>query len=186
MKNYVYIIIVLFCNIIAAQAQRMLPKQKGLEISTGVIADGKIGTDYYITAGMTINGKKGNYQLWAVEYSSKKYGYKQIQIPVETFTAEVGYSFLLISDSGKNSSLNFGLNGIAGYESINRGKELLSDGAKLLTQDNFIYGAGGRLTIETYLSDRIILLLQAGTKVLWGTDLQQIRPSVGIGLRFNF
>ena len=186
MNNYVYIIIVLFCNIITAQAQRMLPKQKGLETSTGIIADGKIGTDYYINVAMTINGKKGNYQLWAVEYSRKENDYKHIQIPAETFTAEVGYSFLLISDAGKNTSLNFGITGIAGYESINRGKALLFDGAKLLTEDNFIYGVGGRITIETYLSDRIILLLQARTKILWGTDLQQIRPSAGIGLRFNF
>jgi len=164
----------------------MLPKQKGLETSTGIIADGKIGTDYYINVAMTINGKKGNYQLWAVEYSRKENDYKHIQIPAETFTAEVGYSFLLISDAGKNTSLNFGITGIAGYESINRGKALLFDGAKLLTEDNFIYGVGGRITIETYLSDRIILLLQARTKILWGTDLQQIRPSAGIGLRFNF
>lgn len=186
MKNYVYIIVILFCNTIAVYAQRMLPKQKGVEISTGVISDSKIGSDYYINAAMTINGKKGNYQLWAVEYSRKDHNYKHIQIPAETFTAEVGYSFLLISDAGKNSLLNFGITGIAGYESINRGKELLFDGAKLLTEDNFIYGSGGRLTIETYLSDRIILLLQARTKVLWGTDLQQLRPSAGIGLRFNF
>lgn len=186
MKNYVYIIVILFCNTIAVYAQRMLPKQKGLELSTGIIADGKIGTDYYINAAMSINGKKGNYQLWAVEYSRKEHHYKHIQIPVETFTVEAGYSFLLISDTGKNISLNFGVTGIAGYESINRGKELLFDGAKLLTEDNFIYGAGGTFTIETYLSDRIILLLQARTKVLWGTDLQQIRPSAGIGLRFNF
>lgn len=186
MKNYVYTIIVLFYSIIAAQAQRMLPKQKGVEISTGVIADGNFGTDYYINATMTINGKNGNYQLLAMEYSRKEHDYKHIQIPSETFTAELGYSFLLISDSGKNSSLNIGIIGVAGYESINRGKELLFDGAKLLTEDNFIYGAGGRLTIETYLCDRIILLLQTRTKVLWGTDLQQIRTSTGLGLRFNF
>lgn len=186
MKNYLYIIIVLFCNIIASQAQRMLPKQKGFEISTGIIAEGKIGRDYYINAAMTINGNKGNYQLWAVEYSRKEHDYKHIQIPAETFTAEVGYSFVLISDAGKNSSLNFGITGIAGYEIINHGKELLFNGAKLLTEDNFIYGAGGRLSIETYLSDRLMISLQARTKFLWGTDLQQIRPSAGLGLRFNF
>lgn len=186
MKNYVYTIIFLFCSIIVAQAQRMLPKQKGLEISTSVIADGKFGTDYYINVAMTINGKKGNYQLWAVEYSRKEHDYKYITIPAETFTAEVGYSFLLISDPGNNSSLNFGITGIAGYESINRGKELLFDGAKLLTEDNFIYGVGGRLSTETYLSDCLMLFLQVRTKVLWGTDLKLFRPSAGIGLRFNF
>ncbi len=45
---------------------------------------------------------------------------------------------------------------------------MLYDGAKILSEDNFIYGAGGRLTFETYLSDRFVLVLQGRTKVLMG------------------
>ncbi|MES2267062.1 MAG: conjugal transfer protein TraO [Bacteroidota bacterium] len=71
-------------------------------------------------------------------------------------------------------------------ESINRGNVMLYDGAKIVSEDNFVYGAGGRLTLETYLSDRFVLVLQGRTKVLWGTDLRQFRPSAGVGLRFNF
>ncbi|MNY73621.1 Conjugative transposon protein TraO [compost metagenome] len=82
--------------------------------------------------------------------------------------------------------MNAAIIGVIGYESINRGEVLLFDGAKILSQDNFIYGAGGRLSIETYLSDRFVLLLQVRTKVLWGTDQEQFRPSAGAGLRFNF
>jgi hypothetical protein len=82
--------------------------------------------------------------------------------------------------------LNFGITSVVGYESINRGETMLYDGAKILDEDNFVYGAGGRLTFETYLSDRFVLVLQGRTKVLWGTDLEQFRPSAGIGLRFNF
>jgi len=63
---------------------------------------------------------------------------------------------------------------------------MLYDGAKIVSEDNFIYGAGGRITFETYLSDRFVFILQGRTKVLWGTDLKQFRPSVGVGLRFNF
>nr|DAC74459.1 TPA_exp: conjugative transposon protein TraO [Elizabethkingia anophelis] len=75
---------------------------------------------------------------------------------------------------------------MAGYESINRGNTVLYDGSKLLDGDNFVYGTAGRLSFETYLSDRFVLLLQGRTKVLWGTDLKQFRPSAGVGLRFNF
>lgn len=63
---------------------------------------------------------------------------------------------------------------------------MLYDGARILSEDNFVYGAGGRLSLETYLSDQVVFLIQGRTKVLWGTDLEQFRPSAGVGLRFNF
>lgn len=186
MKKYIYTVMFVLMGIMVTQAQRMLPKQKGLEVSTGILSNDKIGNDYYISLGMIINGKKGNYQLWALEYSHRYHDYKDISIPQETYTAEGGYSFFLLGDTRKNIALNFGITGVVGYESINRGEAMLYDGAKILSEDNFIYGAGGRLTFDTYLSDRFVLVLQGRTKVLWGTDLEQFRPSAGVGLRFNF
>lgn len=185
MKKYIYTVMLVLIGIMVAQAQRMLPKQKGLEISTGLSED-KIGNDYYISAAMTVNGKNGNYQLWALEYTHQNNNYKDLSIPQETYTAEGGYNFFLLGDARKNITLNFGITGVVGYESINRGETMLYDGAKILSEDNFIYGAGGRLTFETYLSDRFVLVLQGRTKVFWGTDLEQFRPSAGVGLRFNF
>jgi hypothetical protein len=186
MKKYIYTVILVLIGITAAQAQRMLPKQKGLEISAGVLSNDKIGNDYYISAAMIVNGKNGNYQLWALEYTHQYHDYNDLRIPQETYSAEGGYSFFLLGDARKNITLNLGITGVVGYESINRGEAMLYDGAKILSEDNFIYGAGGRLTFETYLSDRFVLVLQGRTKVLWGTDLQQFRPSAGAGLRFNF
>ncbi len=173
-------------GITVAQAQRLLPKQKGIELSAGILSNDKIGNDYYLNIGMTVNAKNGNYQFWALEYAHQYHEYKDIRIPQETFTAEAGYSFFLLGDTRKNITLNLGITGIAGYESINRGEPLLYDGAKILSEDNFIYGAGGRITFETYLSDHFVLVLAGRTKFFWGTDLQQFRPSAGVGLRFNF
>jgi hypothetical protein len=186
MKKYIYTVMLVLIGITMAHAQRMLPKQKGLEVNAGVLSDNKIGNDYYINIGMTVNGKNGNYQIWALEYTHQYYYYKDFRIPQETYTAEGGYSLFLLGDALKNVTLNAAITGVAGYESINRGESMLYDGAKIVSEDNFIYGAGGRLTIETYLSDRFVLILQGRTKVLWGTDLEQFRPSAGMGLRFNF
>ncbi|WP_035649990.1 conjugal transfer protein TraO [Flavobacterium sp. ASV13] len=186
MKKYIYTVVLVLMSITIAQAQRMLHKQKGLEVNAGVLSNDKIGNDYYINVAMTVNGKNGNYQLWALEYSHHYYEYKDLRIPQETYTAEGGYSFFLMGDALKNITLNAGVTGVVGYESINRGEELLFDGAKIVSEDNFIYGAGGRLSLETYLSDRFVLVLQGRTKVFWGTDLKQFRPSAGVGLRFNF
>lgn len=186
MKKYVYTVMLVFMGITVAQAQRMLPKQKGLEINAGVLSDDKIGNDYYLNIGMAVNGKNGNYQIWTLEYTHRYHEYKDVRIPQETYTAEGGYSFFLLGDTRKNITLNLGITGVVGYESINRGEAMLYDGAKILSEDNFIYGVGGRLSFETYLSDRFVLLLQGRTKVLWSTDLRQFRPSAGVGLRFNF
>ena len=186
MKKYIYTVMLVLMSITASQAQRMLSKQKGMEINTGVLSNDKIGNDYYINIGMTVNGKNGNYQIWALEYAHQYHDYKDLRIPQETYTAEGGYSFFLLGDTRKNITLNAGITGIVGYENINRGEMMLYDGAKILSEDNFIYGVGGRLTFETYLSDRFVIILQGRTKVLWSTDLQQFRPSAGVGLRFNF
>ena len=186
MRKYIYTLMLFFMVFTVTQAQRMLPKQKGLEISTGILSNDKIGNDYYINIGMTVNGKNGNYQLWALEYTHQYHDYKDIRIPQETYTFEGGYSFFLLEDNRKNITLNFGITGVVGYENINRGETMLYDGAKILSENNFVYGTGGRLTLETYLSDRFVLVLQGRTKVLWGTDMEQFRPSAGVGLRFNF
>lgn len=185
MKTYIYTIMFILMGI-TTQAQRMLPKQKGLEVNTGVLSDDKIGNDYYLNIGLTVNGKNGNYQLWSLEYAHQYHSYKTLRIPQETYTAEGGYSFFLLGDARKNITLNAAITGVFGYESINRGEATLYDGAKILSEDNFIYGAGGRLTLETYLSDRLVLLLQGRIKALWGTDMEQFRPSAGAGLRVNF
>ncbi|MEG1230022.1 MAG: conjugal transfer protein TraO [Flavobacterium sp.] len=186
MKQIIYIVLMVLLTITTTKAQRMLPKQKGLELSTGSLSNEKIGTDYFISVAMTVNGKKGNYQIWGLEYSRILYSYKSARIPQQTITAQGGYSFFLLGNSQKNISLNFALTGIIGYESLNRGERMLYDGAKILSKDNFIYGAGARLSLETHLSDHVILLLQCKTKVLWNTNRNQFRPSLGIGIKYNF
>lgn len=186
MKTYIYTVMLVLMSITMARAQRMLPKQKGLEINAGILSDDKIGNDYYLNLGLIVNGKNGNYQLWALEYTHRYHPYKNLRIPQETYTAEGGYSFFLLGDARKNITLNVAITGVVGYESINRGEALLYDGAKIMSGDNFIYGAGGRLSLETYLSDPFVLLLQGRIKALWGTDSKQFRPSAGMGLRINF
>lgn len=178
--------VLVLISITMAQAQRMLLRQKGLEISAGTLSDENSSRNYYLNIGLTINGRNGNYKLWALEYTHQYNSYKVLRIPQETYTTEYGYCFFLFGDTYKNITLNVAITGVLGYESINRGEALLYDGAKILSEDNFIYGAGGRLSLETYLTDYFVLLIQGRTKAVWGTDLEQFRPSVGVGIRFNF
>lgn len=186
MKRYIYVLVVVLTCINQVQAQRMLPGQKGLEVSTGTLSSKKPGRNYYLNVGLTVNGKNGNYWLCAVEYNHEYSSYKRLRIPLETYLAEGGYSLQLLADASKSITLNAALTATCGYEAINRGIELLYDGAVIKSQEGFVYGAGGRLSLETYLCDRMVLLLQGRIRMLWGTSTDQLRPSAGLGLRFNF
>ena len=186
MKKYILTFCLLFIALSSVNAQRMIPENNGVEIGYSQLSNAKIGNDYAINLGLTINGKNGNYQLLNFEYSHHYYTYNTIQIPHETYTIEAGNSFFLLGDIRRTISLNLALTAVVGYETINRGETLLNDGAMILNEDNFIYGVGSRLTFETYLTDKFVFILKGQTKIVWGTDVEQFRPSVGIGMRFNF
>lgn len=184
-RKYSLIVLILLTALFDVQAQRMIPKKKGIEIGYSQLSNSKIGNDYALNIGLIINRKNGNYQLWDLEYSHRYFTYNKNLIPHETYTVESGYSFYLIGDSQRNISLNFSLSAVVGYETINRSEKILIDGSEIMNEDSFIYGVGSRLSIETYLSDKFVLLLRGQMKLLLGTTLDQFRPSVGIGIRYN-
>ncbi|ALR29240.1 conjugal transfer protein TraO [Chryseobacterium sp. IHB B 17019] len=168
-------------------AQRLLKGQKGFEATIGLISDKKPVHDYfYAQVGMTVNGKKGGYHFFSLEYSYKKHEFQKYAIPVESYVAETGYSFVLLGDWTKVVSLNIGLSALVGYEVINRGESTLPNGAMIQNKDSFIYGGGVRLSLETFITDHVLLLLQGRTKAVWGTSLERIRPSAGVGVRYIF
>lgn len=45
------------------QAQRMLPKQKGLELNIGTLSFGNLSNNYSINAALTTNDRNGNYRF---------------------------------------------------------------------------------------------------------------------------
>ncbi|MCY1662612.1 conjugal transfer protein TraO [Chryseobacterium sp. SL1] len=167
-------------------AQRLLKGQIGFEGVIGVVSDKRPIHDYFIETGLTVNGKNGSYTFWNLEYARKNHGFETYSIPVERFTAEGGYSLPILRDWGKNISLNAGFSGVIGYEVFNHSEPLLPNGAVIQNADSFIYGVGLRLTIETYLSDHLLFIVQGKTRGIWGTSVEHFRPSAGLGLRYIF
>lgn len=167
-------------------AQRMIPNQKAFEINVGTFAETQVNRNFYLNAGFVVYGKKGNYQLYGLEYSRQIANYKSLSIPIENYLAEAGYSLHLIGDYKRNINLYTSMSATAGHETINKGNSELPDGGLIVDQDNFIYGAGGRLSLETYITDQLVFLIQGKVRVLWNTDLEKFRPSLGFGFRFNF
>lgn len=186
MSKYI-IAVILACFVSSIiQAQRMLPGGKAVEISAGTLIAKNLDHDYFLNAGLNVNAKSGNYFLWALEYSRMRTSYKDMKIPVETYLTEAGYSLYLFGDRKKCFSLNAGVMALIGYESVNRGEAVLFDGAEILNKGGFVYGGAGRLSAEAYISDRLVLVAQGRARVFWNTSVNRFRPSIGLGIRFNF
>ena len=172
-----------------AHAQRYLPGMKGLQVTAGM-ADGvhwNSDTDfaYHIGAAYSVYTKNANRWVIGGEYLHKKYDYKDMQIPVEQFTAEGGYYLKFLSDPTRTVFLSIGGSALAGYETVNWGDRMLFDGSTLLAKDAFVYGGAITLELETYLTDRIVLLANIRERALWGSSLVTVyNPEFGLGIKF--
>ena len=103
---------------------------------------------------------------------------------VSQFTAEGGYYLKILSDPSKTFLLSLGGSALAGYETSNWGEKILYDGSTLRHKDAFVYGGAITLELETYLSDRVVLLMTGRQRVLWGNSTGHFHTQFGIGLKF--
>ena len=173
----------------ATHAQRLIPGQRGLQLSAGVpITESKLfeNGNFTLEMAMTINHKRANQWLFGLEYAKKHFAYREIQIPSETVAFEGGYLLNLFSDAGKNVLFNTGITAVAGYETVNRNEKLLPDGATLLTRDRFVYGGAYHLALDVFVIDNLVLFVKGKCNVLWGSDVERFRPSLQTGIRLIF
>lgn len=189
MKKVMLIFVMTAAIAAASHAQRLIPGQRGLQLSIGVpVTENGLFDNGNVVAGvaMTINHKRANHWLFGIEYAKKHFAYRETQIPAETFVFEGGYLLNLFSDAGKNVLLNTGITAVAGYETVNRGEKLLSDGATLLTKDRFVYGGVYHLALDIYATDNLLFFVKGKCNVLWGSDVEMFRPSLNTGIRIIF
>jgi len=73
---------------------------------------------------------------------------------------------------------------MTGYETSNWGRKRLTDGATLLNKDNFLYGGAVALEIETFVTDRIILLFNIKERLLFGSSVGKFHCQTGIGVKY--
>ena len=172
-----------------AYAQRCLSGMQGLQLTGGMVdgfhsSDKKNELGYYFGMSMATYTKKANKWVFGAEFLNKYYPYKNGRIPVNQFTAEGGYYLKFLSDHNKTIIFSLGASALAGYEISNRGEKLLFDGATLQNKDSFIYGGAITFEMETYLSDRVVFLLTARERILWGITTGHFRSQFGCGLKF--
>jgi Conjugative transposon protein TraO. len=191
MRKIYLLLTAVLCLVFAdqAHAQRCLPGMRGIQVTGGMV-DGFHSSDkqnelgYYFGMSMATYAKHANKWVFGAEFLNKYYPYKNDRIPVNQFTAEGGYYAKILSDHNKVVLFSLGGSALAGYETSNWGEKTLFDGSTLRDKDSFIYGGAITLEMETYLCDRVVLLLTARERVLWGTSTGHFHTQFGLGLKF--
>lgn len=190
MKKLFFLVLTVsvFLNVNQAQAQRYLPGQKGLQITGGMVDGWYFNDDketgYYFGAALSTYTKNGNRWVVGAEFMNKDFKYREVTVPVAQFTGEAGYYIKLLSDRRKTFFLSFGLSAALGYETTNWGDKKLYDGAIITHDDKFIYGGAVTLELETFLTDRIILLINGRERGLFGGNIGKFHTQFGVGLKF--
>ena len=174
----------------AVQAQRLMPSQKGLEVSASVpIVKGKSlfkQDDFGVTLSLSHYLKRGKYTFVSAGYEQQALSYRSYQVPLCDYLVQMGYTHPLLSDKGKNVFFYLGASALVGYEDINKGEKLLPDGAKLLDGSRWVYGAGLHTSLELFLTDRIIVSGKAQLRYLFNSDVHKLRPTLSLGLHYQF
>ena len=172
------------------QAQRLIPKQRGVEAvgSVPLIKGEKFlaADNFGMGVSLTRYLSHENYAFVMAEYEQQNMPYRSYNVKLKDALLQVGYMYPVLSDRGKNVFLYGGISALGGYEQLNEDKKLLPDGATLLDRSRFVYGSAVHGSVEVFLTDRVLFLIKAQGRFLFGTDVHRFRPAVSAGLRFNF
>ncbi|MFV0506596.1 MAG: conjugal transfer protein TraO [Bacteroidales bacterium] len=172
-----------------AEAQCCLPGMRGVQVMGGVTdgyfeGNGGLNTGYFVGVSSAKYLKNCHKMTFGVNYLNRGFDYASERLSFEHFTFEMGYLRNLLADGGKSFFVSIGCSGVVGYEYINKGKTLLSDGARLQDEDAFIYGVSPCLELEYYLCDYVVLVASANERIVWGGSTGHFHLQLGVGLRF--
>ena len=172
-----------------SHAQRLIPKQKGIEVvgSVPLIKGEKLLAKDNFGLGISLTRylKRENYTFVLAEYEQQNVPYRDYGVNLKDALLQVGYMHPILSDNGKNVFLYGGISALGGYEQLNEDKKLLPDGATLLDRSRFVYGGAVHGSVEVFLTNRILFLVKVQGRFLFGTDVHRFRPALSAGFRFN-
>jgi hypothetical protein len=186
MKKTSLFIIILLCIAVPefVSAQRYLPGMRGLQVTAGTVNGLNPEDGFHSGIAFSQYTKSADRWVFGAEYLEKRHPYKRLNIPQSQFTIEGGYYLKFLSDPRKTFFLSIGASATAGYESINRNDKLLYDGATVNNRDAFLYGGALTLEAETYLADRIVLLVNVRERLLAGSSAGKFNTQLGLGIKF--
>lgn len=171
-----------------ASAQRLLPNQNGLEVLGGIVFQPRVSNpinsgDFSVEAGYNHYFRVGNYLSVTADYEQRHYTYQEWRIPIQDALLQVSYNHPLVMSRGRDFLLYAGIAALGGYEFVNNGETIMPNGATLQNQSRWVYGASPMVSLETYLSDRLVFVLRGEGRFLFNQQTYLIRPTIQAGLR---
>ena len=189
MKRTFLLLCCVVATAISSHAQRLLPRQTGVEITTGVpvIQNEKLIQPETFTVGVSFTRylKAENYTFLSALYERQNLPYGKSNVPLSDALLLAGYMHPLLSDGGKNAFVYAGVSALAGYEELNRGESVLPDGAELLDRSRILGGGGVHLAVELFLSDHLLFVVGGRGLFLFRSDVYLFRPAISAGFRIN-
>lgn len=187
MKRLLFFMICVLTTL-TSYSQRYIPGQEGIQVIASAVDGFHFEKDdkqaYSFSLAYSVYNKSQNRWVIGVDYLQKQFQYKDILLPVSQFTGDIGFYKKILSDPSKTFFFSAGISGIAGYETTNWGKTLLFDGASIEDKGGFIYGGSFNTEIETFITDRFVLIINAREKVLFGKPLNRFRFQLGVGFKY--
>ncbi|NDP21388.1 MAG: hypothetical protein GZ091_09955 [Paludibacter sp.] len=117
--------------------------------------------------------------------TDSQYKYKEgDKITYNDLTLNLGYSTNLYCTKNRKFGINLGLGATVGYEIVNTSNKTLSNGGLVLGNSKTIYGAYTGVDLDYLINDRITLFLKANEYYHANSDLGNLIPFAGLGLRY--
>ena len=185
----VLLITILYLTIVGQmQAQRYFHGSAGVQVRAGLV-DGFHMTKgdkqaYSFGLSMNVYTRNANQWVFGAEYLEKKIAYKDILLPIQQYTIDVGYYHTLYVLPSHTFYLLAGVSGMGGYEQVNRGKKILFDGSSIENEDHLLGGGALTLELESFLSDNFIFTITARERMLFGSTTGKFHFQLSLGLKF--
>jgi len=183
MKRLFFMFIVLCIAVPNLSAQRYLPGMRGLQLTAGAVNGLKPQEGFCAGVALSTYTKRADRWVFSTDYLEKRHPYKNLTVPQSQFTVEGGYYLKFLSDWRKTFFVSVGASAVAGYETVNWGDKLLPDGATINNGDAFIYGGALTLELETYITDRLVLLANIRERLLTGSSIGKLNTQFGVGIK---
>ena len=136
MKKFCLLLTCPACGFISGNAQRLIPKQQGIEAvaSVPLVKEEKVFSKEHWGVGVSLTKylKRVNYAFLLAEYEEQRLAYRDYDVPMRDMLLQVGYMQPLLSDRVKNIFTYLGISALGDYEELNEEKSLLPDGETLL------------------------------------------------------
>lgn len=179
LRKRMFLIFLLAFTICVGQTKESKNGVSSFDIITGYAEDGMASTinyNYHV-------GNKSIYQL-CFTFNDAEEEILTYKFPYIDTTLSFSYNKNILSNGQFNTfNVYLGVGVLVGYEYINNGINVLSNGAELKIKSKMLYGANAQLQAELYLADNIYLTSQITENIHINSDLGKFLFYAGVGLR---